>query len=72
MSDYALSRAYWSRMHDTKSPPTVPWVDDDLVEIDEILRMLEAECSSEKPPCGSFLRLYGILRSVTEYVWDSL
>ena len=72
MSDYALSHAYWSRMRDTKSPPTVPWVDDDPANVYEMLQIMEVEYSFEKPPCGSFTRLYGLVRFVTEYVWDSL
>ena len=71
MSDYALSQAYWSRMRDAKSPPTVPWVDGDPIKIDEILQMEEVVCDSKNPRCNSFTSLQDFVRFVTEYVWTS-
>lgn len=70
MSDYAVSEAYWSRMRGTTSPPTVHWVDDDPAKIDEILQMLEVECPSTKPRCGSLTSVQDFFRFLTEYVWD--
>ena len=71
MSDYTLSQTYWSRMRDTKSPPTVPWVDNDPAKIDDMLQMEEVVCVSENPRCNSFQRLHDFVRFVTEYVWGS-